>query len=75
MHDILNSPLRTLPGRRKDGPDYQGLPLGKARRRKIEHVRKLLKSKQWTKARVRHYAIHGMNMSGNDLNEAMREVE
>jgi len=67
------SKLRTYPYRSKYGPDYQSLPLGKRRKRKIEHVRNLL-SRDWSPARVRHYAIHGMNMPGNDVVEAFKDV-
>lgn len=69
----MESPLRTLPYARKDGPDYRDLPVSKSRQRKIDHVRKLRKRKGWSPARIKHYAIHGMQMPGNDIVEAFKE--
>jgi hypothetical protein len=68
------SPLLTLPYRAKGEPDYRSIPLGKKRARKIEHVKNLLGRDGWSQARVRHYALHGMNMAGSDVVEAMQDV-
>lgn len=73
--DILNSPLRTVPYRNKKGVDYRDFPIGKRRQRKIEHVRSLFGKDGWSKGRVLQYAIHGMNMAGNDIVEAMQGTE
>jgi hypothetical protein len=66
------SKLLSYPYSRKDAPDYKSLPISKARRRKIEHVRRLIAKSEWSPARVRHYAIHGMNMVGSDVVEAFK---
>jgi hypothetical protein len=68
------SPLLTLPYRAKGEPDYRSIPLGKKRKRKIEHVRSLLGKDGWSAARVRHYAIHGMKMYGSDVTEAFKDT-
>lgn len=72
------SPLAVTPYKvkpvkgKKDLQDYQDLPLSKSRKRKIEHVRKMLKDGQ-AKGRVYHHAIHNMRMHGNDIVAAMEE--
>lgn len=68
------SPLLTSPYKSKGADDYHDLPVSKARQRKIDHVRKLLKSDGWSKARVRDYALHGMNMYANDVVKAFEDV-
>lgn len=67
------SPLETLPYRAKGAQDYHDLPVSKARQRKIDHVKRLLKRGEWSKARVRHYALHGMKMFGNDVVKAFED--
>lgn len=67
------SKLRTLPYRDKFNEDYHSLPVSKARQRKIDHVKRLRKRGEWSKARVRHYALHGMNMCGSDVVKAFEE--
>lgn len=71
MHKF--SPLATLPYRSKlpHIPDYRSIPVSAKRRRKIEHLRKMLKTQ--SKGRALHHAIHNMRMHGNDIVEAMSE--
>lgn len=68
------SPLETLPYRSKlpHMPDYRSIPVSKARQRKIDHVRRMLKAGE-SKGRVIHHAIHNMHMFGNDIVEAMSD--
>lgn len=67
------SKLHTLPYVNKFGEDYHSQPVSKARQRKIDHVRRMLKRGD-SKTRVRHYALHNMNMHGSDVVEAFKDV-
>lgn len=67
-------PVEALPYSRKDGPDYKSLPIGKARQRKIDHVRSLLKRPKSKRSQVWEKAIHHMNMPGSDIVEAFKET-
>ena len=68
-------PVEALPYRQKHGPDYRSLPISKARLRKIEHVRALLKRPKSNKGQVWDKAVHHMNMPGSDIVEAFKDVE
>lgn len=72
MHKF--SPLATLPYHSKlpHIPDYRSVPVSAKRRRKIEHVRRMLKAGT-SRGRVLHHAIHNMRMHGNDIVEALSE--
>lgn len=72
------SPLATTPYKvkpvkgKKDIRDYHEMPLSASRKRKIEHVQRMLKAGE-PKGKVFHHAIHNMKMHGNDIVAAMEE--
>lgn len=61
--------LQALALRNKFDRDYRDLPVGKARKRKIEYLRRLQKAGVNKQQLIRHG--HRMNMYGSDISEAI----
>ncbi|MCA1799742.1 MAG: hypothetical protein LC650_00400 [Actinobacteria bacterium] len=67
------TPYKVKPHKgKKEIRDYHDMPLSAARKRKIEHVQRMMKEGQ-PRGRVFHHAIHNMHMHGNDIVAAMEE--